>query len=464
MILKKVKILLLSLFLINLFVESNEIIKIDCEEAIFFAIKNNYELKIAKATVLIKSKGFYYELRKFLPNFSFGYNQNNSISFDAGDSHSQNLSMGVDFLVFDGGKLILNSLINKIEVDLIKKEIQYRVAKITYDIKNKYNSLLILHEKEKIQEELLKIATIQEKNSELELKTGSISEIDYYDIKLKTKQIEIELEKIKRERNNQLIEFKHLLGLDNLEIELVAVEKYNFLNLSIEDIRTLQGIALSKRLDIKQSYHSILKNKVQYWYTIFSFLPEIKSGFNFSLTDEEFPPRNKSCSFNIEIKIPIAYFPARYSPQLGVSGDVAKRNIGDNTQMQAVENLTYENDILKSIIDLASSDIKNKELIRNIKNEVKVTVENYIETLKIYNLKLLQNDFGKKKLSILRLKFELGEITRVELLEEEMKYNQSKIEEKSILFELINLESKLQEILGVGTLNINELLLQLKNE
>ena len=450
----KYKLILLYIIIsINLIdLNSTEKMKLDINRAVIMAITRNTDLKISKETLKISNKAFFYDLRKFLPTLNMGISNSTSVALDSPDSRSTSLNLGMNILLFDSGKLIFDSIVKKTEMDIKKKELLLQINKIIMDTKNQYYSLLLLFEKEAQQSELLKIGLIQEEHAELELDLGAISEIDYYEIKLKVKQIQVDFENAKREKNIALREFKYNLGLEEsyIDLEIEKDIKYEFLNLTEEDTRFLQSIALANRLDVSQSIHSLTKSKVQFWYTVLSFAPEISTDINFALTDEEFPPRNKSWSITLNVKLPLAYFPINYSPSIGSSGaNNEKRGKSESSKVDAIQNITYENDIAQSRIDVVSNGIKHKELIRQIKNEVNDAVEDYIDSLRIYKLKLEQNKLAQQKLNIMRLKLELGEVKRVDLLEEEMEYKESIIEEKDLLYQLSMKELQMQEILGL---------------
>ena len=450
----KYKLILLYIIIsINLIdLNSTEKMKLDINRAVIMAITRNTDLKISKETLKISNKAFFYDLRKFLPTLNMGISNSTSVALDSPDSRSTSLNLGMNILLFDSGKLIFDSIVKKAEMDIKKKELLLQINKIIMDTKNQYYSLLLLFEKEAQQSELLKIGLIQEEHAELELDLGAISEIDYYEIKLKVKQIQVDFENAKREKNIALREFKYNLGLEEsyIDLEIEKDIKYEFLNLTEEDTRFLQSIALANRLDVSQSIHSLTKSKVQFWYTVLSFAPEISTDINFALTDEEFPPRNKSWSITLNVKLPLAYFPINYSPSIGSSGaNNEKRGKSESSKVDAIQNITYENDIAQSRIDVVSNGIKHKELIRQIKNEVNDAVEDYIDSLRIYKLKLEQNKLAQQKLNIMRLKLELGEVKRVDLLEEEMEYKESIIEEKDLLYQLSMKELQMQEILGL---------------
>lgn len=453
---KIIIIVMISIGLFALF--ADEPVELDIEKAVFLSLANSKDIKISKATLVIQNKAFWYELRKFLPTLSMGYSNSNSVAFDAPDTRNTKLNMDMNVLVFDGGKLIFDYITKKTEMEFAKKELLIQMNKLMAEVRGQYYSLILLERKERAQDELLKIGLIQEEHADLELSMGMISELDYYDIKLRVKQIQIDVQKIKKDKKNALKDFKYGLGIEKFDVRLVEDTDYDFLDLTDDDIMPLQSLALANRIDLSQSIHSVYKNKVQYWYTILSFLPEVSTGFNFTLTDTEFPPRNQSWAINFNITIPLAYVPMKVTPGIGGQGQNVTRSSSSTTSADIAQNLTYENDIANARINLATSGIKHKELIREISNQVQKGVEDYIEMRKIYRLKLAQNDFAKKKLEIMRLKLELGEVSRVDLLEEEMKYNESLINEQKLLFEIITGETALQEAIGNYDMSLKTLI------
>lgn len=435
--------------------ETDDKMIINIDKAITLAVANDKELKISKATIKIEDKAFFYELRKFLPALSFGFSNTNQVAINGPDTRSTSLSMGLDLLIFDGGKLIFNTFMNRMNVELGKRELLLKINEIIMKTNNEYYTLILLLEKEKQQGDLLKIGLIQEQHSELEYAAGTISEIDYYDIGLKVKQIEIDVQEAIRERNDTLRDFKYRLGFENTEICVYMDINYDLLSLTNEDIQVLQKIALANRLDISKSYQTILNNKVNYAYSIASFLPNVNLGFIFSLTDEEFPPRRKSWGMNFTIDLPLPYLPLKVSPRIGGVPSNTERKLSDETGVKVGENITYENDIAKAKIKLTTDNIKHLELVREINNQVEKEANDYIDLLKIYKLKILQNTLALKKLNVMRIKLDIGEIRRVELLEEEMNYNKSIIEEKEILFQLIDKETTIKQVLGIMGKEIN---------
>lgn len=450
------QLLLIIVFFSTLHCREKVIINLD--KAVFLAIANDPDLKISRTGLKIRNKSFFYDLRKFLPNLTLGYSNNNSIALNQPDTRSSQLSLGAECLIFDGGKIVIDYIAKKYEIEFAKRELLENTENLIHETRKKYYSLLILEEKEKLLQDVLQIALEQEDTAEFEYKNGMISQLDYYDIKLSVKQIQIDTQKAVREKENALIEFKHLIGLDENEVSLISDFTYQYIDIRDKDIAYLQNIAITNRLDLAKSRFSVYRSRVGLASTILSFLPEVTTGVEFTLSDEQFPPRNKDWSLYFDIKIPLAYLPAKTRQYMGGNPHKKREDKGDNTSVSVAENLTYENDVAQARLDMVSNSVNHHELILNIKMEIKKLVEQYLETKTIYELKKMQNDYGKKKLDIMRYKLDLGEVKRVDLLDEEKSFSNNLISEKETLCELINLESELQEKLGSSKLDIKDIL------
>ena len=105
-----------------------------------------------------------------------------------------------------------------IELQFNKWEVSLKSHEIISQTRSSFYSILLLLEKEKIQRKLIEVARIQASHADLEFNTGRISEIDHYEIQFKEKQIQIDFERLNREKRTAY-EFKYyFLGLCDWDI------------------------------------------------------------------------------------------------------------------------------------------------------------------------------------------------------------------------------------------------------
>lgn len=458
----KIVIFLLLLFaaLFEVYCDQGEekAVGISLEKSVFLAIANSPSLKISRADFKIRNKAFFYDIARFLPNLTMGFSNDNLVAQGKPDRRNSELSLGADCLVFDGGKIIINYVERKFELEFSKRELLSLTQTIIHDTRRQFFALLVLGEKEELMNQILEIALAQQKIAEFEYENGMISQLDYYDIQLRVNQIKVDTRQVRLDKENSLIEFQRHIGMDNAEIILESDFEYRFLDLYRDDISYLQTVAEGNRIDLAQSTYSVYRSRVGLVNNVLSFLPEVRAGVEFTLSDETFPPRDKGWSFYVDVKIPLAYVPVKGRSKIAGKSVNSEESNGTNTSVTPGKNITYENDIAQARLEVVKQTINHHEMLITMRMEIKKLVEQYVETKKMYELKRMQNDYGEKKLEIMRFKLETGDVNRAALLSEEQSYRNGLISEKTMLGELISIESRLQEKLGVNAVNIHDLL------
>ncbi len=427
------------------------ILTIDLEEAINLALGNSVELRYALFNQKIALANLRLGYRQFLPELSVGINQNDSVNYNQLDTHTKQLSLGIQQLIFDAGRLSASMDNQKNQIHLESLNMELSREELVFSIISLYIDIINFRQRKAIQQETYNTALIQYEIAKEELNLGVITELDYLDIDLSFKNLEIELEKTEQEERLLLFKFARALGYDPeaqipiptgyINPEYIGfITEYNseyWLGLARE-----QSVEfISRRFQIASLNDVLQKSR-------FSWLPAVSAKFTFTLSGDEYPLTEPGFSIGLNFSFAIPTFPVTAGTTIG-KRNPEERSRGYSISGDVADNLQdiYSIRVAKLNLAKASNELVDFETdFRFNIQESLINLENHKQMLNLLFDKLL---IEEKRVEIQRLKLDLGEIQRIDYLKSEIKLSELKIEILSNLLALYTQEVSMLRMSGM---------------
>ncbi len=462
----------LSPFLLNGQSSLNVKLKtIDLETSIFRALYNSSDIQYMRFEQRIADERVKLGLRRFFPILELGFTQSDSVTYGSPDSRIKKLSVGLEQLIYDGGKLAQSYKNQKNELRLNSYSLNLKTEELIFSVINLYTEILRFRLTKEIQRETFQNALKQLEIAQVEHKLGMITELDLLDIKLAVADFKIDLEETEQEERLLMFQFARILGSPPEETPLPAgyinPEYSGFIQCEDDDLSSLSDYYTEKAkknsLEFMKKSLQVLQSREILRQAKWRWLPQIKANLDLSMSGNRFPLSEPGFSFALEFGFDLPVTPIQTSSTLGKK-DPTERSTGLSVSTQPITNLEgllskriAEINLSKTCSELDDFETDTRFTIK----ESLVKIDNQRETLALFRKKL---KIEKARFKIQKLRMELGEIKRIDLLNSQIELAEHKIEILSKIVELYSAEIALLRSSGVSGLKDTHKHIVLKEE
>jgi len=428
--------------------ESMEVLSLDFNRAVSMAVANNFELQSIKAKAGIYQYTIYERLREYFPSLSFSYYQIDEVNKRYTDDRETRLSVESEILLYDGGRRSLNYDIAKLDAILARNDYRIALNKLLVEVRNAFLELMNLRERIKIYEKTLNAAALQHKFILKEYELGDATKLSVMEIEAKVKEVELSLKQSQGEYASSLNNFKLILKLHwKSSIGIVGDVDRDFKIIPVTDINSdeLVSISIKRRKEIESSIVQAEISKRNYMISKNYFMPDFSVGLNYNLTGDDFPPREKG--WGVTFKISSRFMGSSISGDTGYneSGNKNSRTLSRNGSVSVLDNMDYKRNILESKINLFKAESEKKDTKESISIEIESLCKDLINSWEMIQISKKQLELYDSQLEIERLKADMGESRRYDLLEKEIERAESAV---SLM------DSKIKYLKSVSTLEI----------
>ncbi len=404
---------------------------LNLENSLGIAINNNFQLKA------IKSRGKIYDLtiieswREYFPRLSLSYMKTEDIRKRESDTRQHKFAADTEFVVFDGGKRSLNYDIAKLKAVLARNDYRIALNQLIREINKVYLQILQKKDAIDIYQKTLERGQLQLKFIKKEYSLGEATRLNVLEIEAKVKEIELNYEQAKDDYVTSLNSFKLLLKIDwRQPIELIgSIEKgIDLIPLNEANIDELIAIAIRKRKEVESSEVELAINRKSYLFNKLYYFPKFSMGLNYSLTDEHFIPREKGWGINFKITSALFGNTGAYNTGYNESANRNTKTLSDSGSVNILDDMGYKKRIVESKIELNSA----AENVKDVKQQISLEILNSYSALKnswkMINIARKQLELYDTLLKIERLKANMGESRRYDLMEKEIERGEAAID------------------------------------
>jgi outer membrane protein TolC len=421
------------------------------EDAIELALARNKELRYMSVNQRISEEQLALGYRQFFPSIEFGWNHNDSVTYGTTDTRTKQLSIGVSQLIFDAGRRASRMKIKETETKLNIYSITLKKEEIIFSVINLYIEIIKSMHKKEIQQEILNTSKIQHRIAREEVRLGTMTEIEFLDINVSLKDLEIELENTEQEHRLLLFQFARLCGCNPDAVIPVPTGTINpEFNGFIEQREPMYWLKQSQRYSVefikKRFEISLLNETLQK--SRFSWLPEISCRFTLSFSGNQYPLTEPGFSMGIDISFDLPVIPVKTGASIG-KRTPNERSMGFSTSAGIAENIEYFYSQELAALNLAEAENALEDYQSELRfaiEESLITIENHKKMLSLLNEKY---EIEQKRLEIQKLKLELGQIQRIDYLTTEIDMARLRITILSYIVSLYNSEISLLRMCGI---------------
>jgi outer membrane protein TolC len=430
-------------------VKNETVLALDYRSSISIGISNSFDLKEIRARESVYDLSIYENLREYFPSLTFSYLQTEESRRRESDDRESRVTVETEFPVYDGGRRGLNYDVAKLNSLLARNDYRIALNELMVSIRGEYLNLLKLRETVTINRQAYERGQLQLTFIQKEFELGDATKLSVLEIEAKVREIELSLRQAENDYNSALKKFKLLLRIGrNVPVEIKGDIDKDFVFFPVKGLidEELISIALKRRKEIESSdvkYEiSRLNNLINEQY----YLPNVSLGFNYNLTGEDFPPREKG--WGVNLKITSRAFGNSMSAGTGYteSGNGNSRGRSRNASFDLLNDTPYKRNILESRLEVARASDERTVTRETIAIDVSVSCSAMCDSWDMIGIAGKRLELYDSQLEIERLKAEMGESRRYDLLEKE-------IERRDAAISL--LDSKIKYLMAASDLELS---------
>ncbi|TAL34413.1 MAG: TolC family protein [Spirochaetes bacterium] len=429
-------------------------IRLDLENSLGIAINNSIDLKSIGAQERVRDCVISQRWRDFFPTLSVSYMQTEEARLREADSRQYRFTAESNLVVYDGGQKKLAYDVAKLQSILARNDYRIAVNRLIADTGNSFFSLLQQRDAIAIHKKTLVQGQMQLKFISKELELGEATRFDRMEIEAKVKEIELNLEKAKDDFAIGLNKFKLMLRMDwRQRVALKGDIEKDFIISRINEekhpIDDLIVTSLRNRKEIDSADVEFMINQKKYLMSKYYYFPEFSLGASYSLTDDRYFPREQGWGVNFKVTTRIFGNSATMGGGYTEEGNKNARILSSNGSVNLLDRLDYEQELVQSSIDYITAKYKKKEIRQQIALEVATNYSALINGWKMIEIAKQQLELYDAQLEIERLKANLGDSRRYDLIKKEIERGESALSYLNAIIRYLQLASTFEIALGV---------------
>ncbi|MBN1836704.1 MAG: TolC family protein [Spirochaetales bacterium] len=421
---------------------------LNIEDAVALAVAASDELRFARLERSIAAERARLSLRSFLPAVSLDYAQNDSVVYGAADSRLKRLSVGLSQVLFAKGSRISGCRVQNLELGLQSRALEQARAALVLEVTNLYLDALRLRLERGILEESCRNIQVQVRIAAEELRLGEITELAYLELVLAAKDQELELARRRQAEERSSFELREALGLEG-QVRLTGTidEDYRGL-LETREPQWFVEACLSRNLELRRQEVELYGLRMRLTQCRLSWLPEVKASAELSMAGEQFPLTEPGFSLGVDFEFAAPVLPATAASTVGASGP-RQRSAGISGSFGVGDNLEGMLAVRLAALELERAASRREAIRRGLEFTVRERLQSIAHQREAFALLREKRAIGERTQAVRSLMVDLGEITRLELVEGEAELAGLRVELLACVVTLFNLEVSLLEQCGL---------------
>jgi outer membrane protein TolC len=423
---------------------------LNLETAIGMALKNSRALVDSRLEQQFARALHKLAYRQYFPSLELGISRDDSVLYDGPDSRSRRISVGVQQLIYDGGRTAADLARRKREIALARSHLELESEELVFNVITLYTEILEFRQKKKIQQETYRSAELQHRIAREELRLGALTELEFLDFDTRLKSLELELERTEQEQRLLRFRFGRILGLDP---EQPAPLPAGRLNPDYRGFITeLEGAywrskAMMGNSELRQLYLRVEEQGELLRHAGRSWLPAVRGSCSLFVSGAEYPLSEPGFEAGLELLFQTPLFPLRAAAEVGKSspGERSLSGSASSGVLEGMEGL-YSKKLARLHLSQATGDLG--ALKAEIGFQIQELLFNIASLKK--SLGLLRERLGieEERSALQELKLELGQIKRIDFLDSELELSGLRIELVAATVDLYSQEVALLRLCG----------------
>ena len=424
---------------------SGTALSVNFSQAAEMAIAASSDFKNACAEFSINQQAWNFGLRYFFPRLGFSVIENDRLQELGPDSFSKNYAISLEQLLWDGGRILTARKVKRMELDAAFKRLDRMASEIADAALSAYRAVLSSRAVLLIRKASLENLAGQRQILAEEAALGLALPVDLAEADLTIAEAEIEIFSLQLDLYEMEQQFAGLLGLDIMP-ELSETVDTGRSTIPL-DYDTLLALALVHNPDLNEAKLSVTKRQIELKLAARSWIPSIKVQGNFGLSGRSYPLTRANWSLGLSIEFSSPWLQNNFSMQTAWEPPYDRSAQLQNSAVPA-PNPEACLSIRQAEQTLALEQEKYRLGIDKLRRYVKRNIEKCIIADRARVLAADAIKLAAERLRLEHLRLNLGQITRLELMETMIAYTTKEIAAVNAVVNLMEAERELERMLA----------------
>ncbi len=430
--------------------QAEEVLALSLERAYEMAIKNSSELRIARFRHLAETQRLRLQAWSYAPTLNFTLSDSRTTRYNATDTSSINATTTLSVPVTRGGRNRLKNRINALTLDLDSLTLAKSEDGLRDSCFALFNQTRILELKLRALRDLEAITAKQYEIAKKEFELGKIREIDLIETGVSVASLAQDIFSAESEHLTAEYSLKKILGIDRevpISIETELDEWYEGRSIGDFAIK-LRSLALSRNQDLIQSRFKVEEARLNNRIADSNLRPNVSLQGTYQLSGERYPLQKSNYGLRATVDFPLQLLPVSVSVGFTTSPDIEYGRSLTSTFATPSS--------LDPIVDRKLSRIALTEAIDGRESAEKDLAFSLDQALLEYDRirgeqRLIRDKIAiqARKVEIMRLQLELGQVTRVDYLEGENDLLNTRLDLLGGVLSLIQIEREIEKLTGL---------------
>jgi outer membrane protein TolC len=420
------------------------------EEAAEFAASNSRVWVLRKQELLLGMKAAKWDLREFLPSFSFSFNESDSTSVMAGDSRSKSIQAAINQKLFDGGKNRLTRETNRLNSLYAYQQYEGEFREFRSGVISLYYSCVTRAETARIRKELADTAAEQLEIIRWETMLGLGLETDYLEYLASFLSLEHERDQSLRDLETGERRLKDSIGLDReAELEIREDAGGDFAYFYYEPyLELLWHLVKTGSVELKKQSLAAQYTQKQIAHSRRWYIPSVGIQGSISFAGVSYPltePRY-SLKFTFDFSN-LNLMPLSFNPGYGFERDRLYQ-VSNSVSASIPPNPAYPAARKLEDIAVLRNSLEQIDAEKELGERLYDTVMAHDSSIRSADTSRRIIDVLEKRLEFSRLLLEQGQKKRIDFLNELIELSQAKISLREQQIQAVAAERSLEIITG----------------
>jgi outer membrane protein TolC len=421
-------------------------LSINFADAARMAVAASEELRNEYAQGALREKAWIWGRRAYFPRLSIAVTEDDRLSQIGADSFLKNYALNVDQLLWDGGRTRLGRRIEKAELAVRGTQLERMEGEIAEAAISAYRNVLSARAVLSIREAAWASLGEQRRILEREVDLGLALAMDLVEADITVTEAEIEIISLKMDLEEAEQQFAEALGMEKLPLlaEEINIQRSPLL----PDPERVRSMAQERNPDLLTAQYTIRQRQAELSYAARGWFPEIRLTGSFSLRGQHYPLTGAGWTVGISVDFSSPYVSGKFSAAAGWDPPY-ERNAQTQNTLIPLPDPASALDVRSAKLALTLEQSKYRQIFERLgRMAVKITEKcgllNRRRELAVESL----NQAGER-LRLAELRMELGQLTRLDLMEARLEYTQREVAAVETAAAVLEAERELERFLDL---------------
>ena len=416
-------------------------------DAARMAVQASPELRNEYSALTLREGMWAAGIRSYLPRVSITASEDDRLSEVSPDSFNKNYSVNMEQLLWDGGRLSLSRKMERAELKLAGSNLERMASDIADAAVAAYRDVLQGRSVLLIQEETILSLEEQLRVLTQEAGLGLVRPSDLLEAEITVALAAIEILSLSMSLEESEWRLMEKLGIENLPplSERIDTER----SPKLPDVVMARSLAESRNHDLAVLRHSIVRRQTELKIASRSWVPSLRLSGNFALSGQYYPLSRYSWSVGLIVDFSSPWLSGNTATSFGWDPPY-DRNARIQQTVTPAPDPAAAFSVRSARLALASELTRYETTLR----EVHIAAERGVRMCSLLDRRRILArealELEEQKFRLAELKLNLGEITRIELMEARLDYAKREAALIEAAVALLQAERELERLLDLG--------------